>query len=92
MDTKANHILLEALTGGAEQQHQFPTEAITCHVGTWKVTSKAVGDIKFWAHRRLTRESLCMPTKWTSSVLSTAQFDDIAWEFASCALTEVCGT
>ncbi len=83
IDTKAKQTILAALTGGAERQCQFPTEAITCQVGTLKVTSEVVGDIKFWVHRRLTWESLCTPTKQASSILSTKQFDEIAWEFVS---------
>jgi hypothetical protein len=89
MDTKAKQILLEILLSGAERQRQFPTETITCFVETRKVTCQAVGDIKFWVHRRLTRESLCTPTKRVSSILTTTQFDENAWEFVSRALMKV---
>ena len=71
------------------KQRQFPTEAAACFVGARKVTSEAVGDIRFWAHRRLALESLCTPTKWANSILTTVQFDEIAWEFISTALRAV---
>ena len=89
MDAKAKRSLLEALTSGSELKRQFPTEAIACHVGMRKVTSEAAGDIHFWAHRRLARESLCTPTKRASSILTSTQFDEVAWEFVAMALKEV---
>ena len=89
MDAAAKQTLLESLTGRTERQRQFPTETISCFVGNQKVTSETRGDIKFWAHRRLARESLCTPTKRKESILTTTQFDEIAWEFVSRALTDV---
>ena len=64
-------------------------EAITCHARVRKVTSEAAGDIHFWVHRRLARESLCTPTKRAGSFLTTTQFDEVAWEFVAAALKEV---
>ena len=72
MDTKAKQTLLGALTDRLEVQCQFPTEAIICHVGTQKVTSKAVGDIKLWIHRRLAWESVCMPSSGQRSSIKIA--------------------
>ena len=89
MDASAKRELLTALANGSVTQRQFPTEAAACFVGARKVTSDAVGDIKFWAHRRLARESLCTPTKRANSILTTVQFDEIAWEFIAKALQEV---
>ena len=89
MDAAAKQTLSDSLTGRTERQRHFPTKTISCFVGNQKVTSKTRGDIKFWSHRRLARESLCTPTKHTASILMTAQFDEIAWEFVTRALTNV---
>ena len=54
-----------------------------------KGTSEVAGDIHFWVHCCLARESLCTPTKHASIILTTTQFDEIAWDFVAAALKEV---
>lgn len=66
------------------RQYRFPLEPIVCFAGKWKLTASMGRHIRFHAHRCLARSALA-----DMKVISSAQFDVIAWQYVGKALEEV---
>lgn len=66
------------------RQHRFPLEPVVCFAGTWKLTASMGWYMRFYAHKLLARSALA-----DMEVISSRQFDEVAWYHVAKALDEV---
>jgi hypothetical protein len=66
------------------RQHRFPLEPIVCFAGTWKLTASMTWFTRFYMHKQLARTALA-----DMDILSSQQFNKIAWLLVAQALEEV---
>jgi hypothetical protein len=84
VDAGAKKQLLELDPTAPPRQHRFPLEPIVCFAGTWKLTASMSWFMRFHAHKQLARTALS-----NMEVLTTRQFNEIAWFHVAKALDEV---
>ena len=84
VDAGAKRELLQQIEDNNCTQRPLPLEPITCFAGGRKVTPDMRGFMQYWMHSNLARSYLA-----DLKVLSSVQFDEIAWEYVSPALESV---
>ena len=84
VDAMAKRQIYNTDVAAPVRRQHFPLEPICCFIGMDKMTSDTGASLHFWAHKALARETLSL-----GKVLTTRQFDLVAWEYVYAALHEV---